>query len=168
MKESMDKQKELARAITNQRDMYRTLLAQTTPLPLDTSTSFSGHKRQRRSSGRDQSMGEAGEVDSGQVAGEEGSEEGSTQAEEAKKAMEELKEQFEAYKKEKKTNDALVQEQMDKLREENSEMKLERAKVASKVRCWTRAGWEGQLPVKFICVCGVPLITPSIKSPGKQ
>ena len=138
MKESMDKQKELARAIVNQRDMYRTLLAQATPLPPDTS-SFSSPKRQRRSSGRDQSMGEAGEVDGGKVAGEEESDEGSTRADETKKALEEMKEQFEAYKKEKKTNDAMVQEQMDKLREENSETKMDRAKLASKVN-WTKDG----------------------------
>ena len=124
----MEKQKDLALAITNQRDMYRTLLAQATPLPPDTSMSFSEGRRQ--SSGRVRvGASESESLDFGEAA----EKDSAAASEEAKKALEETKEQFEAYRKEKMKNDAILQEQMDKLREECSEVKIERARLASKV-----------------------------------
>ena len=52
---------------------------------------------------------------------------------EDKKALEELKEKFDAYRKEKAENHALLQQQTDKLRDESSELKIQNAKLVSKV-----------------------------------
>ena len=119
MKESTDRQKEMVQAIINQRDMYRTLLAQSTPLPGDSP----GQPRPRRPSrGREGGMEE---VDAGGEVSEKESE--------TKRELAEVKEQFEAYKKEKETNDAMLQQQLEKLREESSEVKIHNAKLGSKV-----------------------------------
>lgn len=107
LKESRERQKEMVQAIVNQRDMYRTLLAQATPIPGETSQNRKGEG-----------------MDTTDSAGAE---------EELKKALEEMKEQFDAYKKEKAKNDSMLQEQLDKLRDESSELKIQNAKLVSKV-----------------------------------
>lgn len=129
----MEKQKEIVQAIVNQRDMYRTLLAQATPLPGESSLSMSlstsrGHTRGNQSAGgRPGSMNDS-------MSGEEEGEEKEDAVAEARNALEEMREQFEAYRKEKAENDSILQQQIDKLREECSEVKIERAKLASKVK----------------------------------
>lgn len=120
LKESRERQREMVQAIVNQRDMYRTLLAQATPLPGDTSLSPS---RSRRGAG-----GEVKDV-TNSPGGDWGGE-----AAEYKKELEEVKEQFAAYKKEKSTNDSMLQQQLDKIREEGSELRIVNAKLGSKVR----------------------------------
>lgn len=130
LKDSMEKQKELTRSIINQRDMYRTLLAQATPLPADISASFSESRKRQSFAG----MGGSDNVDFDPEGVDKDSVE-SARAEtaEAKKALEEIKEQFEAYKREKGRNDTIIQVQMDKLRDESSEVKIDRAKLVAKV-----------------------------------
>lgn len=82
--------------------MYRTLLAQATPLPTD-----SIQDDTQRDGGR-------GQAD---LSGE----------------LKELKEQFEAYRREKVTNDKMLMGQMEETREQCSELRLENAKLVSKV-----------------------------------
>ena len=111
-----DRQKEMVQAIVNQRDMYRSLLAQNTPLPGDS-------PRARRTSGmhveRDSAMtGDAGETE---------------EEDEATKQLEEVKEQFEAYRKEKAENDKILHQQLEEMREQTSSMRLDNAKLSSKV-----------------------------------
>lgn len=119
LKESRERQREMVQAIVNQRDMYRTLLAQATPLPGDTSLSPSrGYPGRRGADG--EGVGSPGGV-------------GGAEAE-VKRELEEVKEQFTAYKKEKMTNDSMLQQQLEKLREECSELKIINAKLGSKVR----------------------------------
>lgn len=119
LKESRERQKEMVQAIVNQRDMYRTLLAQATPLPGDTTASLS------RSYSEGRGLEGAGPVeDRREPAGAE---------EEMRKELEETREQFEAYKKEKEKNNAMLLQQLDKLRDESSELKIQNAKLGSKV-----------------------------------
>ena len=56
------------------------------------------------------------------------------QREEAEAALRELEEQFEAYKKEKRENDAILNKQLDEMREQASALRIDNAKLASKVR----------------------------------
>lgn len=119
LKESRERQKEMVQAIVNQRDMYRTLLAQATPLPGDTTASLS----RSYSEGRSLEGAGPGE-DRREPAGAE---------EEMRKELEETREQFEAYKKEKEKNNAMLLQQLDKLRDESSELKIQNAKLGSKV-----------------------------------
>ena len=119
LKENRERQKEMVQAIINQRDMYRTLLAQATPLPEDSGLSLS------RSYSGGHGTKEAEEPDMSSSA--EGEESG------ARKELEEIKEQFEAYKKEKETNDRMLQQQLDSLRDNASELKIFNAKLESKV-----------------------------------
>lgn len=112
-----DRQKEMVQAIVNQRDMYRTLLAQNTPLPGDS-------PRAKRLSGRpDMSV----ETDSATAGNR-----GTTEDDQAKE-LKEVREQFEAYRKEKAENDKILSQQLDKMREECSTMRLDNAKLSSKV-----------------------------------
>lgn len=120
LKESRERQREMVQAIVNQRDMYRTLLAQATPLPGDSSFSPTrSGRRDTRGEGEDMtdSPGGAGGVEMAEV----------------KKELEDVKEQFAAYKKEKSTNDSMLQQQLEKLREECSDLKISNAKLVSKV-----------------------------------
>ena len=116
-----DRQKEMVQAIVNQRDMYRTLLAQNTPLPGD-----SPSRGPRRSSG-----GLSMHVETDSVSGA-GEGEGETEGEAAKK-LKEMKEQFEAYRKEKAENDKILHQQLEEMREQTSTMRLDNAKLSSKV-----------------------------------
>ena len=119
LKDFREKQKDMVQAIVNQRDMYRTLLAQATPLPGDASLSVcEGNVTRGASGGRQRGEGQSG---------------GSEGEEEMRRELEELKEQFEAYKKEKLKNDSMLQEQLDKMRDESSEIKIHNAKLGSKV-----------------------------------
>ena len=56
------------------------------------------------------------------------------QSEEAEIALRELQEQFEAYKKEKRENDAILNKQLDEMREQASTLRIDSAKLASKVQ----------------------------------
>ena len=56
------------------------------------------------------------------------------QREEAEAALRELEEQFEAYKKEKRENDTILNKQLDEMREQASALRIDNAKLASKVR----------------------------------
>ena len=114
-----DRQKEMVQAIVNQRDMYRTLLAQNTPLPGDSPSS----RGPRRSSGG---------LETDSVSGAGGGGEGEGEGEAAKK-LKETKEQFEAYRKEKAENDKILQQQLEEMREQTSTMRLDNAKLSSKV-----------------------------------
>lgn len=116
LKESRERQKEMVQAIVNQRDMYRTLLAQATPLPEDSGLSLS----RSYSGGHGTKEAEAPSSAEGV--------ESST-----RKELEEVKEQFEAYKKEKETNDHMLRQQLDSLRDNASEIKIFNAKLESKV-----------------------------------
>lgn len=107
-----DRQKEMVQAIVNQRDMYRTLLAQNTPLPGD-----SPSRAPRRSS---TGLSMHVETDS---AGES----------ETAKQLKEMKEQFDAYRKEKAENDKILHQQLEEMREQTSTMRLDNAKLSSKV-----------------------------------
>ena len=51
----------------------------------------------------------------------------------AAEALQELREQFEAYRREKGENDAILGRQMDEMREQASTLRLDNAKLASKV-----------------------------------
>ena len=119
MKESTDRQKEMVQAIINQRDMYRTLLAQATPLPGDSPQQSRRHGHPEKHSVSMEEVDAADDVSEGES--------------ESKRELAEVKEQFEAYKKEKERNDAMLQEQLDKMREENSDFKILHAKLSSKV-----------------------------------
>ena len=114
-----DRQKEMVQAIVNQRDMYRTLLAQNTPLPGDSPSS----RGPRRSSGG---------LETDSISGTGGGGEGEGEGEAAKK-LKETKEQFEAYRKEKAENDKILQQQLEEMREQTSTMRLDNAKLSSKV-----------------------------------
>ena len=116
-----DRQKEMVQAIVNQRDMYRTLLAQNTPLPGDSPSS----KGPRRSSG-----GLSMLVETDSISGAGGGGEGES---EVAKELKETKEQFEVYKKEKAENDKILQQQLEEMREQTSTMRLDNAKLSSKV-----------------------------------
>lgn len=48
-------------------------------------------------------------------------------------ALREVKEQFEAYRKEKAENDSILNKQLEEMREQTSHLRLENAKLASKV-----------------------------------
>ena len=113
-----DRQKEMVQAIVNQRDMYRTLLAQNTPLPGDSPSS----RGPRRSSG-----GLSMLVETDSVSG------GGEGESEAAKELKETKEQCEVYKKEKAENDKILQQQLEEMREQTSTMRLDNAKLSSKV-----------------------------------
>lgn len=116
-----DRQKEMVQAIVNQRDMYRTLLAQNTPLPGDSPSRVP----------RRLSAGLSMHVETDSVSGAGGSE-GETEGEAAKK-LKEMKEQFEAYRKEKAENDKILHQQLEEMREQTSTMRLDNAKLSSKV-----------------------------------
>jgi nucleoprotein TPR len=118
-----DRQKEMVQAIVNQRDMYRTLLAQNTPLPGDSPSS----RGPRRSSG-----GLSMLVETDSVSGAGGGGEGETEGEAAKK-LKEMKEQFDAYRKEKAENNRILHQQLEEMREQTSSMRLDNAKLSSKV-----------------------------------
>ena len=92
----------MVKSIVQQRDMYRTLLAQATPLPMD-------------------SMREDSQTD------------GPGQERELTSELKEIKEQFEAYRKEKVTNDKMLLGQVEEMRDQCSELRLENAKLISKV-----------------------------------
>ena len=51
----------------------------------------------------------------------------------AAEALQELREQFEAYRREKGENDALMSRQLEEMREQASTLRLDNAKLASKV-----------------------------------
>lgn len=132
--EQREKQKEMVQSVVNQRDMYRTLLAQATPLPGEQSLSPS----RTRGPGAASLPGRSGQgprgaegLDASLTSEGEGM---SVEVEEARKELRELREQFEAYKKEKLKNDSMLQEQLDKMREESSEIKIHNVKIGSKVR----------------------------------
>ncbi|XP_064382187.1 nucleoprotein TPR-like isoform X2 [Halichondria panicea] len=99
---SRERQTEMVKSIVQQRDMYRTLLAQATPLPTD--------------SVREESRGDGGHGN-----------------QELTNELKELKEQFEAYRKEKVTNDKMLTSQVEETRDKCSELRLENAKLASKL-----------------------------------
>ena len=109
-----DRQKEMVQAIVNQRDMYRSLLAQSTPLLGDS-------PRARRLSGmhveKDSATGGVDDVTE----------------DEATKQLKEVREQFETYRKEKAKNDKILQQQLEEMREQTSSMRLDNAKLSSKV-----------------------------------
>ncbi len=92
----------MVKSIVQQRDMYRTLLAQATPLPTDSVC--------------EESRGDGGRGN-----------------QELTNELKELKEQFEAYRKEKVTNDKMLTSQVEETRDKCSELRLENAKLASKV-----------------------------------
>ena len=66
--------------------------------------------------------------------------EGEKVAETGVNALNEMREQFEAYRKEKAENDSILQQQITKLRDDCSAVKIERANLAAKVR-WGSIGW---------------------------
>ena len=116
----------MVQAIVNQRDMYRTLLAQATPLPGD-QQSFSSPSRGTGGppGGRDRERMDSTHTSEAM---------GDVREEEARRELEEVREQFEVYKKEKMKNDGILQEQLEKMRDESSEIKIHNVKLGSKVR----------------------------------
>ena len=72
------------------------------------------------------------ETDSASRAGGRGGSEGETEGEAAQK-LSEMKEQFEAYRKEKAENDKILHQQLEEMREQTSTMRLDNAKLSSKV-----------------------------------
>ncbi len=82
--------------------MYRTLLAQATPLPADSIC--------------EERQGD-GDIGKQELANE----------------RREIKEQFEAYRKEKATNDKMMMSQVDEMKDQCSQLRLESAKAVSKV-----------------------------------
>ena len=118
LQESRERQTEIVKSIVNQRDMYRTLLAQSTPLPPDTSMST-------------QQMSELQGDDS--VTTDSAARRQSEDSEMAKE-FKELKEQFEAYRKEKVANDEMLRTQVEETREQCSSLRMDNAKLSSKVR----------------------------------
>ena len=69
-------------------------------------------------------------VETDSVSGDGGGGEGES---EAAKELKETKEQFEVYKKEKAENDKILQQQLEEMREQTSTMRLDNAKLSSKV-----------------------------------
>ena len=122
LRESRERQKTLVESIVTQRDMYRTLLAQATPLPRGDDTS--------RLHGDD---GDDDIIDSDSVATGGGSSVVAKQLQEAEERLAEVTSQFEAYRKEKRENDGILQEQLGAMREQCSEFRLDNAKLSSKV-----------------------------------
>ena len=131
LKDARERQKEMVQAIVNQRDMYRTLLAQATPIPGETSSlsSSQGHSGRRSLDNEERDVLTARE-------------------EEAKKALNELREQFTAYRKEKAENDSILQQQIDKLRDENSKSTILTAKLSSKVSLYNSTLQYSFLPTR--------------------
>lgn len=108
MQLSREHQTEMVKSVVQQRDMYRTLLAQATPLPMDSA-------REERPAEGDQSN------------------------QEVVNELREIKEQFEAYRKEKVTNDKMMMSQVDEMRDQCSQLRLECAQAVSKViTCFVR------------------------------
>ena len=105
-----DRQKEMVQAIVNQRDMYRSLLAQSTPLP-----------------------GDGMHVERDSAASGGGGLKEMSEEDDATRQLKEVREQFEAYRKEKAENDKILQEQLEEMREQASSMRLDNAKLSSKV-----------------------------------
>ena len=122
LRESRERQKTLVESIVTQRDMYRTLLAQATPLPRGDDTS--------RLHGDD---GDDDVVDSDSVATGGGASGVAKQLQEAEERLAEVTSQFEAYRKEKRENDGILQEQLGAMREQCSDFRLDNAKLSSKV-----------------------------------
>ena len=65
--------------------------------------------------------------------GASGGDERDGEGDEAAKELKEVKEQFEAYRKEKAENDKILHQQLEEMREQTSSMRLDNAKLSSKV-----------------------------------
>lgn len=113
-----DRQKEMVQAIVNQRDMYRTLLAQSTPLPGES-------PRARRTSG-----GQGMPVETDSAGGASNTRESES---ETTKQLKEVTEQFADYRKEKAENVKILEQQLEEMREQTSTLRLDNAKLSSKV-----------------------------------
>jgi nucleoprotein TPR len=112
LKESREREKEIVKSLAQQRDMYKLLLAQSTPLPPaadDPNDSWSNQANVSRDS----------------VV--------SLHRRTTEDELQELKDQFEIYKKEKAKNDEILQEQISHYREEASGTRLDSIKLTSKL-----------------------------------
>ena len=121
LRETRERQKEMVSAVVKQRDMYRTLLAQSTPLPGDIVTPprskvVSAATREGEESVAMVTTTPAQVVDVETV-----------------QALKELKEQFATYWREKGENESITGEQMERFRQEASALRMDNVKIAAKV-----------------------------------
>ena len=135
LREARERQKEMVSAIVKQRDMYRTLLAQSTPLPGETTLDTQPSPR----SGK---LASAGIPPGGEGAEHVTMATTPSQVDvETVQALKELKEQFATYKREKRENDGITGQQVEQLRQEASALRMDNVKMAAKV-VWV-----------WMCVC---------------
>ena len=122
-------------ALAKQRDMYRTLLAQSTPLPGDTTTDGKSPPRSSVAPATT-TPGYEGSQSVSMVAAATPSFAKEVAMETTTQALTELKEQFATYRREKGQNEAMVGQQMETLRQEASALRMDNVKMAAKV------GWS--------------------------
>ncbi|XP_071481233.1 nucleoprotein TPR-like, partial [Diadema antillarum] len=126
MRSARTRQTEMVESIARQRDMYKVLLAQTgsSPSPL-MATSFSSpetktpQQSQKRPLVTTASQKSPGILLPGD--------------QEAKKAMETLQSEFDTYRKEKAENEQILNSQLERLRSETSNFRLQNAKLSSQL-----------------------------------
>ena len=140
LREARERQKEMVTAVVTQRDMYRTLLAQSIPLPSET-TQTPGSKF------TSMMTTPSGEADSVATAATPGNRNDS-ETTEALRELKELKEQFSVYRREKRENDGIVGRQMETLRQEASALRMDNVKIAAKVSVWRGESCEGGRAVR--------------------
>ncbi|XP_077991395.1 nucleoprotein TPR-like [Glandiceps talaboti] len=124
LRTARNRQAEMVEGIVRQRDMYRVLLAQKgdtpiTPMPLLVSGSPSPLAMS--------TPAQASQISPASMATD------STAAIEAKAALGQLQAEFENYKKEKGESEKMLNEQLDKMREELSEFRVQNAKLSSQL-----------------------------------
>ena len=129
-------------AVVQQRDMYRTLLAQSTPLPGDNTMTTDGGGRTPPSRSVTKHFPTtttptmATVVDSNRsvsMATSPREEVVAVETETAAGALKELREQFETYRREKGKNEAMMNQQTETLRQEASALRMDNVKIAAKV-----------------------------------
>ena len=120
LREARERQKEMVSAVVKQRDMYRTLLAQSTPLPGDIVTP--PRSKVASAATREGEESVAMVTTPAQVVDME-----------TAQALKELKEQFATYRREKGENESITGEQMERFRQEASALRMDNVKIAAKV-----------------------------------
>ena len=127
LREGRERQREMVSAVVQQRDMYRTLLAQSTPLPGDTTMATDG-------SGRTPLRTKPLPTTTTPISMVTSPREDVVAVDtEAAGALKELREQFETYRREKGANEGILRQQVESLRQEASALRMDNVKIAAKV-----------------------------------
>ncbi|XP_067679171.1 nucleoprotein TPR-like isoform X3 [Haliotis asinina] len=139
LRASKTRQAEMVESVVRQRDMYRVLLQQggsvQMPIPpMMASTPLPAGGRGMQTPGRQPPPGMRGPSPGQTPQGGPGSlQQMEKSLSESRTALKEMQAEFTTYKKERAQNERIISEQLDKARQELSEMKVQNAKLASQL-----------------------------------